>query len=1411
MIDFKRLPYPGLRAFTREESDLFFGRDGCVDAMVDRLGMNRFLAVLGPSGSGKSSLVRTGLLDTLELGLLSTAGSRWRIADLHPGGQPMRKLSSALLNVKAGTPSDGTDLDLMVSFLRRGPRSVIEWAGSGNIPADSNLLILVDQFEELFRYADYAQREEAEAFVAMLIESSSSKGVPIYVVITMRSEYLGACASIERLAERISEGLYLTPRMGREECREAIEGPASVLGFKVEPALVNQMLNDLASFSPWEASDADDLAAQLARQADQLPLMQHVLNRLWLRAEKDSEGEPIELKRSEYDEIGGLSGALDAHGAAVIAELGQARMPTIESVFRTLVSGNSLATAVRRPSRMSDLIAAADGAQNDVVTIVEAFRAPGCNFLRSSDSSLIGKAAIVDISHESLIRQWTPLSQWLEKEASDGATWRRLVSSEDRYSRREGGLLTGLDLQTSTKWWEVTKPTASWAMRHGGRFSEIERFLNESRHAESDNAEAEKRRQRRERNVLLVGVVALMAALVIVTALGLSDVKANRGLKKANANLAEKNIEAAKARDVAEELRSKAEQMDANRKSVLEAVSNVVYSDRYRNLVGVDELQLDLMKALLPYEATISDKTAINELGNSARDEYNKGLSYETIGDAPQALASFEMAYERGRKSMETFSGGTPPEPLLLTFIKDGTRYDWFLFDIGEREKGGQVLQGIETLVEPYRSAKMGAKLLVAFSGLENLESRYYSDLHKPDIAKRHGSKAVEYGQRAVALSERDIEAQSSAFTAFRNEYIDAKGTAEESPLAAECKLARTMISESPMNLSAIMSQVECLSDESYVLRRKGKDDDAAEKLRSAEETAYNGLRADPGNQSLLLALAGLEIAAADALYGKEQDSIEFQHRMAAKDDIVRALKGRTLFQSNPAQIKNLYLGCCQDKQYPNSALELESYKEMTDSVANTLNAFPRAPSFGYVAADASIHVGKLLEGRADSSVEAEGYIKRSIDWFDRSGLIDDSYNFSENFAAYCGAYNELAKVHGAMGRVDLVLHDSKRMTERCTPALDKYPWDIYLRNSFLENSYIAGQALFDVHRYSEAVPYLQYASHWGENHGSKLLARMYREGLGFGKDEAKAKELDTLAGTQILSRFVIPTDFGGIKYPFPIFVRDWPSDYPYDGIDDQVIWLKEARGGTLPPEVIDSFHKLVKIAKDNKVSFRELVEYALSSPKDTKTTNKSATAAADAKTPPAEPGKAQYELALSLAKQQKWPDAAQGLEAALKLDPGSVDALALLDYIYHEKLFEFDRAYEINARRVQLGVGGEDFVEKHLTTSRFEECADLAAVVRDESSKDHVRFVMSSLEFACLSGEGRHDAALERGKRLRKEMLALDKNEYTFTGVEHFISASPAFSGNATKWVSLFQAIQEGDVKEAQAALTSLGVPDAP
>ena len=177
----------------------------------------------------------------------------------------------------------------------------------------------------------------------------------------MRSEYLGACALIEGLADAINAGMFLTPRMTRDQCHEAITGPAEVCDIDLEPALVNRLLNDLANFAPWDEGDAHDQLDRIMRRADQLPLLQYTLNRMWLRARKPEGTERIRLTIADYDAIGGLSGALNAHANQIFEELGKARWPVVEWVFRALTAGSTIADAVRRPTRFDELVTICGG------------------------------------------------------------------------------------------------------------------------------------------------------------------------------------------------------------------------------------------------------------------------------------------------------------------------------------------------------------------------------------------------------------------------------------------------------------------------------------------------------------------------------------------------------------------------------------------------------------------------------------------------------------------------------------------------------------------------------------------------------------------------------------------------------------------------------------------------------------------------------------------------------------------------------------------------------------------------------------------------------------------------------------------------------------------------------------------
>ena len=206
-------PYPGLRPFRRDEVDVFFGREEQIDKLLAMLGRHRFLAVVGESGCGKSSLVRAGMIPALETGLLAAAGARWRVARTRPGEAPLRSLAASLLDPaalgleRAGQPAAEA---FLYATLRRGPLGLAEALADTPLPPRTQLLVLVDQFEEIFRYRRHGDRDEADAFVALLLAAVARPEPPVYVVLTMRSDFLGECAHFAGLPEAMNDSQFLT-------------------------------------------------------------------------------------------------------------------------------------------------------------------------------------------------------------------------------------------------------------------------------------------------------------------------------------------------------------------------------------------------------------------------------------------------------------------------------------------------------------------------------------------------------------------------------------------------------------------------------------------------------------------------------------------------------------------------------------------------------------------------------------------------------------------------------------------------------------------------------------------------------------------------------------------------------------------------------------------------------------------------------------------------------------------------------------------------------------------------------------------------------------------------------------------------------------------------------------------------
>jgi uncharacterized RDD family membrane protein YckC/energy-coupling factor transporter ATP-binding protein EcfA2 len=495
-------PFPGLRPFEFDENYLFFGRDGQTDKLLSRLRRHRFLAVLGTSGSGKSSLVRAGLLPDIHGGLMVAAGSSWRVALFKPGNDPIGNLAQALSKPEtfASTEDGGATKPIIESTLRRSALGLIEVVRQER--AGGNLLVVADQFEEIFRFPQASTAphpdDEAAAFVKLLLEAAHQSDYAIYVVLTMRSEYLGDCARFGGLPEAINEGFYLIPRMTRDERREAITGPAAVARGEIAPRLVNRLLNDVGD------------------NPDQLPILQHALMRTWdFWAANHSDAEPIDLRH--YEAIGGMSKALSLQADEAYAELSEERGRLIaEKMFKALTDFETDPRGIRRPLKLATLSEiAGTGSEEEVKAVIEVFREPGRSFLMPPVLEPLEPEKVIDISHESLMRVWERLRRWEEDEANSARLYRLLTETASLEKTGKAGLWRDPQLQLALDWQEEQAPTPAWANLYGGDFESATAFLERSR-SERDHEQAQVAFERRWGHIRFL-IILLVAGIFLWT------------------------------------------------------------------------------------------------------------------------------------------------------------------------------------------------------------------------------------------------------------------------------------------------------------------------------------------------------------------------------------------------------------------------------------------------------------------------------------------------------------------------------------------------------------------------------------------------------------------------------------------------------------------------------------------------------------------------------------------------------------------------------------------------------------------------------------------------------------------------------------------------------------------------------
>ncbi len=453
-------PFVGLRPFESRDSLYYFGRRQQTHALLQQLYANRFVAVIGSSGCGKSSLVRAGLIPNLEAGFVVQDRDLWKIATFKPGDGPRDNLARAMAGLAGSSEVPGDAAEWARAIERRGAPGLIDRLATILNREDSNLLVVVDQFEELFRFQQFrtAQvREEAADFVALLLHLAMQTKIPVYVVLTMRSDFLGECDAFQGLPEAMNRSQYLVPRLTRQQRREAILGPTRLAGADITPRLMDRLLN--------ESQEAKD----------DLPVLQHALMRTW---SVWSQTDAAALDLEHYERAGTIRQALCRHADEALAGLDAKDIGIAKRMFQALTQTDAANRRIRRPAHLGQIAAICGEAATPeaVRALIARFNSDRRNFLVLSARN-DRDDPLVDISHESLIRQWTTLAGWVDEEAESLRIYKRLAESAELHATGQAALYKETDLQVALEWQRRQRPNAAWADRLPADFKQVMHFL----------------------------------------------------------------------------------------------------------------------------------------------------------------------------------------------------------------------------------------------------------------------------------------------------------------------------------------------------------------------------------------------------------------------------------------------------------------------------------------------------------------------------------------------------------------------------------------------------------------------------------------------------------------------------------------------------------------------------------------------------------------------------------------------------------------------------------------------------------------------------------------------------------------------------------------------------------------------
>lgn len=520
-------PYKGLRAFQQSDAVDFFGRSTLIERILDRLrdtgDLSRFLAVVGPSGSGKSSVVKAGVMPRLREGALDSELD-WFVAEMVPGTHPLEELEALLLSI-ATEPLPG-----LLDQLREDERGLVRAVRRILPDDDTELVLVIDQFEEVFTLVD--DEERRAHFLNVLQAAARDVRSRIRVLVTLRADFYDRPLLYSGFGELVQQRSEIVLPLSMAELEEVIVEPARRVGVTVEPGLLAAIVGDVA------------------QQAGALPLLQYALLELF------EQHDQRQLTLAAYQDIGGTSGALARRAEELYQSLNSDRQELARQIMLRLVTPGEGGEDTRRRVFRSELLSLID----DADTIDEILDSFGRYRLLTFDHDPQTRASTVEVAHEALIRRWDRLRQWLDEDRDGMRMQRRLAAAAQEWlgsGRDRSFLARGARLQQFEDWMQTGRIELT---------DNEEEFIAVSRAERDTLQEAERQRQQREaeleararQRLRIIAVVAAIAAIMGIT-LAVAAISSQREAVQAREVALQNGQEALAAREQAEASASQAQ------------------------------------------------------------------------------------------------------------------------------------------------------------------------------------------------------------------------------------------------------------------------------------------------------------------------------------------------------------------------------------------------------------------------------------------------------------------------------------------------------------------------------------------------------------------------------------------------------------------------------------------------------------------------------------------------------------------------------------------------------------------------------------------------------------------------------------------------------------------------------------